>query len=83
MEMIEKIISSSNGLFMTEKIYSSIIASNIGAYFTPLGALAGIMWMSILKKAGLKFGFKEFLKYGIILAPVVLIVALGALMIIL
>lgn len=81
--MFEKIISSSNGLFMTEKIYSSIIASNIGAYFTPLGALAGIMWMSILKKAGLKFGFKEFLKYGIILAPVVLIVALGALMIIL
>ena len=52
-------------LFMEEKLFGSIIASNIGAYFTPLGALAGIMWMSILKKSGLKFGFKEFLKYGI------------------
>ena len=60
--MYEKIISSSNGIFMQEKIYSSIAASNIGAYLTPVGALAGIMWMGILKKMGIKFGFKEFLK---------------------
>lgn len=81
--MFEKIITSSNGLFMKEKLYSSIIASNIGAYFTPLGALAGIMWMSILKKSGLKFGFKEFLKYGVILSPIVLMVSLLVLMILL
>ncbi len=81
--MFEKVITSSNMLFIEEKLFSSIIASNIGAYFTPLGALAGIMWMSILKKSGLKFGFKEFLKYGIILSPVVLIVALLTLMIVL
>ncbi len=81
--MFEKIITSSNMLFVEEKLYSSIIASNIGAYFTPLGALAGIMWMSILKKSGLKFGFKEFLKYGVILAPIVLLVALLVLMIVL
>ena len=81
--MFEKVITSSNMLFMEEKLFSSIIASNIGAYFTPLGALAGIMWMSILKKSGLKFGFKEFLKYGMILSPVVLIVALLTLMIVL
>lgn len=80
--MFEKVITSSNMLFMEEKLFSSIIASNIGAYFTPLGALAGIMWMSILKKSGLKFGFKEFLKYGMILSPVVLIVALLTLMIV-
>ena len=81
--MFEKIITSSNMLFVEEKLYSSIIASNIGAYFTPLGALAGIMWMSILKKSGLDFGFKDFLKYGVILAPTVLIVALSILMIVL
>lgn len=81
--MFEKIITSSNMLFIEEKLYSSIIASNIGAYFTPLGALAGIMWMSILKKSGLKFGFKEFLKFGVILSPCILIVALLVLMIIL
>lgn len=80
--MFEKIISSSNMVFINEKIYSSIIASNIGAYFTPIGALAGIMWMGILTKSGLNFGFKEFLKYGIILAPIVIITALTTLIII-
>ena len=31
-------------------LFSTIAGSNIGAYLTPVGALAGIMWMSILKK---------------------------------
>lgn len=54
-------------------IFSTIIGSNIGAYFTPIGALAGIMWMSILKKYDLNFNFLSFLKYGIILVPVSLL----------
>lgn len=35
--------------------YASIIGSNIGAYFTPLGALAGIMWSGILNKWAFPF----------------------------
>ncbi len=54
-------------------LFSSIIGSNIGAYLTPIGALAGIMWMSILKKYDLNFNFISFMKYGIILVPVSLI----------
>lgn len=81
--MFEKIISSSNMLYLNEKIYSSIIASNIGAYFTPIGALAGIMWMGILTKTGLKFGFKDFLKYGVILAPTIIFITLISLVIVL
>lgn len=54
-------------------IFSTIIGSNIGAYLTPIGALAGIMWMSILKKYDLNFNFLSFLKYGIILVPVSLL----------
>ncbi len=74
--MFERIIFESNQLFLNESLYSTIIASNIGAYLTPIGALAGIMWMSILNKMGFKMGFKKFVKYGIILSPVVLLVAL-------
>ena len=81
--MFEKIIASSNMLYLNEKIYSSIIASNIGAYFTPIGALAGIMWMGILNKTGLKFGFKEFLKYGVVLSPVIILISLVTLLIVL
>lgn len=54
-------------------IFSTIIGSNIGAYLTPIGALAGIMWMSILKKNDLDFNFVSFVKYGIILVPVAII----------
>ncbi len=56
-------------------IFSTIIGSNIGAYLTPIGALAGIMWMSILKKHDLNFNFLTFMKYGIILVPISLVSA--------
>lgn len=56
-------------------LFSTIIGSNIGAYLTPIGALAGIMWMSILKKYDLNFSFLTFMKYGIILVPISLIAA--------
>ena len=58
-------------------IYSVIAASNIGAFLTPIGALAGIMWLSLLKKQELKFSFGSFMKYGVIFAvPAILIVIL-------
>lgn len=54
-------------------IFSTIIGSNIGAYLTPIGALAGIMWMSILKKYNVDFSFVSFMKYGLILVPIALV----------
>jgi len=47
-------------------IYSTIIASNLGAIITPLGSLAGIMWLKILKKNEVEFSFLRFMKYGFI-----------------
>lgn len=44
--------------------YATIIGSNLGAIFTPVGALAGIMWSGLLKKNGIKFSFKNFIVYG-------------------
>ena len=56
-------------------IFASIIGSNIGAYLTPIGALAGIMWMTILKKHNINFSFMTFVKYGLLLVAVSLISA--------
>ncbi len=49
-------------------VYASIIGSNIGAFLSPLGALAGIMWSGILKKHGVSFSFLTYIKYGFIIS---------------
>lgn len=51
----------------------------LGALFTPIGALAGIMWSNILNKHGVKFRYLDFLKIGVIVAIPTLIAALGSL----
>jgi len=57
-------------------IYATIIGSNLGAYLTPIGALAGIMWMGILKKQEVKYSFIDFTKKGFLITFPVLIIAL-------
>ena len=49
-------------------VYATIIGSNLAAILTPLGSLAGIMWMDILKVNDVKFTFGAFVKYGLIIA---------------
>lgn len=60
-------------------VFATIIGSNLGAYFTPVGALAGIMFSSIVNRQGLKFGYKDFLKIGVAVALPALLAALGGL----
>ena len=71
------------GACYNQAIYASIVGSNIGAYLTPIGALAGIMWMSILKKQGVDMTFLKFTEYGLIVAIPTLLATLCMLMLIL
>ncbi len=61
-------------------VYAAVIGSNLGAYLTPIGALAGILWMSILKRMGIAFGFARFLSYGLRIGIAALLAALSGLM---
>jgi arsenical pump membrane protein len=54
-------------------LYGAVIGSNIGAFITPVGALAGIMWNKILKGYGVKLSFLKFVLYGIAVAIPVLV----------
>ena len=47
----------------TNAIYASIIASNVAAFFTPIGALAGLRWMNLLKKQDIKRNYLTFIRY--------------------
>ena len=52
----------------TSEVYASIIGSNIGAFLTPIGALAGIMFTNLLANYDIKFKFSDFVKYGVIIS---------------
>ena len=68
----------SSGQYL-EATYASIIGSNIGAFLTPIGALAGIMFSNLLNKYEMKFRFVDFIKYGSIISLPVLLVSLVSL----
>lgn len=75
------ILSNANSI-SNVSIYSTIIGSNIGAFLTPIGALAGMMWMHILKDQKVQFSFIDFTKYGFELAIPILCTTLLTLIII-
>ena len=62
-------------LLQVKAMYATVIASNLGAFFSPIGALAGIMWMSILKDHDLSFSYAQFLKIGLTIALPTLLVS--------
>ena len=68
-----------SGTSSTAAVYATVVGSNLGACLSPIGALAGIMWSSILKEHGLKFGYIDFLKIGVTIAIPALIAALAIL----
>ncbi len=61
--LFSSVLESYTGHAALEGIYAAVIGSNIGAYFTPLGALAGIMWTAQLRESGISFSFRDFIKY--------------------
>lgn len=64
-------------------VYATIVGSNLGALLTPIGALAGIMWASMLKKHDVKLSYGSFIKYGSAISIPSLAVSLSILLLIL
>lgn len=81
--LFASIIENTSSVISIKAVYATIIGSNIGAFLTPLGALAGIMFSSILAEHKIKFGYLSFLKIGIFIAVPTIFVALLVLMLVL
>lgn len=62
--LYSSITSFADSQTYTQALYASVIGSNLGAFFTPLGALAGIMWINMLKGSNVRMNFARFTKYG-------------------
>lgn len=74
-----KPLASLGGNAARGAIFATVVGSNLGAYLTPVGALAGILWMSLLKKQGVKFGYLDFVRYGAAVSIPTLCATLGVL----
>ena len=59
-------------------VYGVVAASNITALLTPIGSLAGIMFMKILKENEVKYSFGRFVFYGIFISIPTICLALAA-----
>jgi arsenical pump membrane protein len=60
-------------------MYGLVIGSNLGANFTIIGSLAGIMWVQILKDKHIGMTYTQFAKVGFVLMPIVAFVAASVL----
>jgi arsenical pump membrane protein len=56
------------GPTLTNLVFSNIIGNNLGPHFFPLGSLAILMWLEIIRRRGVDISLKEYLKVGAILS---------------
>lgn len=82
MSILFSTLPTFNGAEHLRAIYASIIGSNIGAFLTPIGALAGIMFTGLLKDHDVKLSFAQFSLNGVIIAIPTFLVALTMLFVI-
>ena len=81
--LFSAVVNSLPAAIKDAALYAAVIGSNIGAYCTPLGALAGIMFKSLLRAHGILLSFNQFVKYGIAVAvPTIIAALLGLLLVV-
>lgn len=55
---------------------ANIIGSDMGALLLPIGTLASLIWMHILRQHKIKMNWKEYMKVSLIVIPLTTVVTL-------
>ena len=61
-------------------VYATIAGSNIGAFLTPVGALAGIMWSNLIRENNVKLSVGKFISYGSVIGIPTMLASLAVIM---
>jgi arsenical pump membrane protein len=77
--LFSKILASSSSL---PEVFATIAGSNIGAFITPVGALAGIMWSNLIKQNKVKMSVGRFVVYGMTIGIPTMVASLVVIMLV-
>jgi len=77
--LFSEVLKNASEAIRLKAMYGSVIGSNLGVLFTPLGALAGLMWMNMLKGSKIKLHFFAYVKYIFLVGIVTMLVSLSIL----